>query len=184
VVHLAPGAKVLHLRPEPGLADWFRRTIGAGYDAVETRQRKSADGARVIDPWTDVAAMPEGSLDVVLHNHVLQEIPGNYTVFVQLLHSRLKPGGYHLFSVPIGSGHYAEDGDAKMPAEERKAQFGRERHLRRFGRRDFATTLGAVFGLGANYSLVDHLLPETLLAAAVPESQWKLSSNSVFCVRR
>lgn len=184
VVQPAQGAKVLHLRPEPALGEWLRRTVGEGYDAVEPRLRKAPEGTRGIDPWKDIGSIPEGSLDLVLHSHILQEIPGNYTLFLQLLHSRLKPGGYHLFAVPIGRGHYAENGDTKMSADDRKAQFGRERHLRRFGRDDFDTTLGAVFGITRSYSLLDHLLPETLVAAVVPEAQWKLSSTSVFCIRR
>ncbi len=184
IVRLRPDARVLHLRPEPGLAAWLHRTVGEGYDPAEPRRHRVAEGVRTIDPWQDIVAIPTGSLDLVLHNHVLQEIPGNYTVFLQLLHSRLKDGGYHLFSVPISGGQYAEDGDTKMAPEARKARFGRERSLRRFGSADFEINLGAVFGIPRTYSLLDYLLPETLLAAAVSEVQWKLSSAAVFCVRR
>jgi hypothetical protein len=184
VVKLQPGARVLHLHPEPGLMAVLRASVGAGYDAVEPKGRRAAEGVRSIDPWQALDAIEPNSLELVLHNHMIQEIEGNYTVFLQRLHAKLRPGGYHLFSVPLSPGFFREDANPKMAQEERKAQLGRERHMRRFGRSDFHTTLGAVFDIPKNYSLLDLLLPEVLLAANVPDTQWKQSNAMVFCVRR
>lgn len=158
--------------------------FGAGYDPVEIKSRKAVPGVRKIDPIKDLVEIAPETYDLVIHNHILQEIPGNYTVFLNRLQMILKPGGYHLFSIPLNSGHFMENLDASMTPEQRKENFGREKHLRRFGRADFEQTIGIVFGLTRQYSLLDHLLSEVLLGAGVMESQWKLSSNSVFVVRR
>jgi hypothetical protein len=184
VVRPTPAARVLHIGPEPDLSQHFRATLGASYDPATLKPRKPAEGERVFDPAVDLDGLEPGSLDIVLHHHVVQEVVGNYTIFLQRLHAALKPGGYHIFSVPISSGYYQEDADPRMEREERKERFGQSRSQRRFGRSSFDVTLGAVFGLTRSYSLLDHLLPEIMVAAAVPETVWKLGSNTVFCVRR
>jgi 2-polyprenyl-3-methyl-5-hydroxy-6-metoxy-1,4-benzoquinol methylase len=116
---------------------------------------------------------------------VLEHVPCNATIVLQQLHALLRPGGAHVFSVPLTSGHSRSDLDPRLPRDERTARFHQRDHLRKFGRRDFDATLGMVFGLTARgYSIADHVPPETLHAAAVPEAQWTARSSTVFLVRR
>lgn len=184
VVRPKPGMRVLHLQPEPSLLKVMRDAFGEGYDPAEIKPRKAPEGIRTVDPWADFESIEHGGYDVVIHSHVLQRIPGNYTIFLQRLHALIAPGGYHLFSVPLAGGFYAENADQSMAHDERKKIFGGERYLRRFGKRDFELTLGAVFGHKRTFSLTDYVLPEYLLEANIPEEQWAFSGSTIFITRK
>lgn len=183
VAKIGPGTNILHIHPEPDLLKFLSDFLGNTYTPIELKPRKSAKSVRNVSAY-DVETLGIENFDVVIHNHVLQEVEGNYTIFVQKIHSLLKSGGIHLFSVPISSGFFEESGDPKISPEERKIRFGRERHRRRFGRSDFANSLGPIFNIPSNFSLTDYFLPETLIGAGVPENNWRLSSNLIFAVRR
>ena len=118
-----------------------------------------------------------------MHNHVLEHLPCNYTVVLQKLHALLKPGGYHVFSFPVGrSGSYRSDLSPSLGARERRLRFGQKDHIRRFTRVDFDRTVGMVFDLDHTYSLARFIPEDRLLAAQIPPPRWTLEMGPVFIV--
>lgn len=128
--------------------------------------------------------LPSGHYDLVIHNHVLEHVPCNYTLALQHLHRSVKPGGFHLFSVGMERGYFREDLDPALSPDERQARFGQQDHVRVFGTKDFAMTIGAVLGLGNDYTLLRYFTREELLGAQVPEHEWEVSGSNVYMVRK
>jgi phosphoglycolate phosphatase len=101
------------------------------------------------------------------------------------LHAAVRPGGYHLFTVPISAGFFREDGDPGLTAEERTERFLQGDHVRRFGRDDFDRSLGAVFGIGKNYAMLDFMSAADLTRANIPAHLHRgISGTCVFIVRK
>lgn len=187
VARIGPGSRVLHFAPEQSLAPRLRALCGESYRPFDFNEKRYAFDFPVghCDLCTDVPKLfePE-SADVVIHNHVLEHLPCNYGMVLLQLQGLLAPGGYHVFSFPIGRrGCYREDLSPNLSEEERKARFGQEDHIRRFTRRDFDRTVGMVFpGLDSAYSLANHIPAERLLAAGIPPGRWTLELGPVFVV--
>lgn len=131
------GLRVLHFAPEQKLHAKIRRGVGAGYfcaDAVPEAYRW-AQCLKLFLPG-DLMMFPEGYFDFVIHNHVMEHIPGTYRDHIPAFCRILKPGGKLIFSTPgpdmnalteEGGEHFATDA-------ERKAKFGQYNHLKKFGR--------------------------------------------------
>jgi phosphoglycolate phosphatase len=101
------------------------------------------------------------------------------------LHEALKLGGYHLFTVPIVGGYYREDADPTLTTKHRSERFLQRDHMRRFGTEDFDRSLGAVFGIGKGYSMLDFMSEADLTRAAIPAHLHRgVSGTSVFIVRK
>jgi phosphoglycolate phosphatase len=187
-VRLRPGQKVLHFAPEPQLGKQIVAIVGAGYEAADIDPGRYTDklGYRVqqLDLCTDAKALPSDFYDLILHNHVMEHVPCNVTLVLQNLHRAVKPGGAHMFSIPVLAGHSAEDLDPALTEAERTARFSQRDHIRRFGRADFDLTVGAVFGLTASYSLTDFFSEADLRKSNIRESQWVCSGSSVFYLRK
>lgn len=163
-VPLKQGSRVLHLAPEKAIAKKLHERCGDGYEPVDYDAERYSGITRItgrpvrkFNLCADAANLPSDTYDLVVHNHVLEHIPCNYTRALQELHRAVAPGGTHLFSVPMNDGYYQEDLDPNTSTEERLRRFGRVDHLRRFGRANFEDTLGAVFGLKNDYSIEPHL---------------------------
>jgi phosphoglycolate phosphatase len=187
VCRVGPGTRLLHFAPEPALAPRLHAICGEGYAPYDLNNERYSYPFPVghCNLCTDVPRMFEpGSFDVVMHNHVLEHLPCNYTIVLQRLHALLRPGGYHVFSFPIGSkGYYRSDMTPDLPEHERRRRFGQGDHIRRFTRNDFEQTVGMVFGLTGDYSLTDYIPAATLSAAAIPPPRWTLEQGPVFIVR-
>jgi len=131
------GLRVLHFAPERHLHDLLRPAVGSGYIC--------ADAVPEGYPWAqclklvlpdDLRIFPEAYFDFVVHNHVMEHIPGHFRDHFPGFCRILKPGGKLIFSVP-GPNMRAltkEGGEHLASDEERKAQFGQYNHLRAFGR--------------------------------------------------
>jgi phosphoglycolate phosphatase len=186
-VRLQRGSRVLHLAPEPSLGRHIVSIVGPGYDPADKSPEHYARtlGRRVkrLDLCAEARRLPGGFYDLVLHNHVIEHVPCNYTIVLQHLHRAVKPGGVHLFSIPVTSGHFAEDLSPALSEEDRSIRFTQRDHMRRFGRSDFDRTAGAVFNLTAAYSLTDFFSEDELRRANIRESQWRCSGSSVFYLR-
>jgi len=182
---VSPGAAVLHLAPERGLSEWLRARARC-YVAADIDPAAYAHIADIlrIDLCNPKALEGLGPFDFIIHNHVIEHVPCNWTAVMLRLHRRLKPGGFHVFSLPIYGAAYEEDLSA-LSGEARAKRFGQFDHCRRFSPVDLQATLGAVFRLPETYDLVRDFGEGALRAANIPEAAWRgYSGHSDFVIAR
>lgn len=176
--------RVLHIAPEYGLSAWLSKSAKL-YQAVDIDLRRYAHIQNVVqvDLCDPKFASILDSFDLILHSHVIEHLPCNYTTALLRLHSLLKPGGYHLFSVPI-YGNYFDESFEKLDPEAAEKRFGQFDHCRRFSPIDIKDTIGSIFSIPKNPSLLDFFTEQDLIAANIPKENWKSwSGDYVFCVR-
>ena len=139
--------RVLHLAPEPALYDLLRSRLGAGYVTADAAPElyPHAPCLKLFFP-RDFAIFPDGYFDAILHNHVLEHIPGHYGDHLLAFTRLLAPGGRMIFSFP---GPYAdptrEGGEHLANDKERLEQFLQEDHYKLIGS-DFFETLANLPG--------------------------------------
>lgn len=141
-------AKVLHMAPEAALHDLLQARIGGGYLTADMAPERypHARCMRLKFPG-DFAVFPDGYFDAILHNHVLEHIPGHYGDHLSAFTQLLAPGGIMIFSVP---GPYLdretrEGGEHMASDAERLAAFKQEDHFKMIGR-DLLDTLDGLPG--------------------------------------
>ena len=179
---LRPGLRCLHLAPENALAPRLRALLGAGYDPVDIAPElfSHAPGIRCFDLVRDAPSLPSGAYDLILHSHVMEHVRGNVTAILYHLHRALAPQGKQVCCIPfMRDRHYAEDLGPLSP-DEATARFGQDDHVRVFGARDVAATIGMIFRLPDDYDLLGTYGAELLARYAIPEPAWSgWSANSV-----
>ncbi|MFZ1813066.1 MAG: methyltransferase domain-containing protein [Rhizobiaceae bacterium] len=131
-----PGFRLLHLAPERFLHPLLKARFGEGYITGDASPERypHATPVKLFLP-RDFTAFPAGHFDAILHNHVLEHIPGHYKDHLNGLVEWLAPGGLMIFSVP---GPYMnrqteEGGENLSSNEERLARFLQEDHFKIFG---------------------------------------------------
>ena len=182
---LTPDMRVLHLAPEPMIGKHIKSIVGNGYDARDYSPDNFPKELNVqrIDLVTESEYLPSDWFDLIVHVHVLEHLPCNYTAVLYHLHRSLKLGGLHAFGVPIHRGAYAAQ-FGEIQNEDRAKQFGQADHMRRFGLNDLDRTLGMVFHLRPP-DLVGQFGIETLKRHRIPESSWiGVSSNTIFALAK
>ena len=127
---------VLHLAPEKALSGILAEHLGDRYEPADASPERypHVSCRRMYFP-DDFAAIPDGHFSAILHNHVLEHIPGHYKDHLHEFSRILKPGGKMIFSVP---GPYLdrltqEGGEHLASDEERLARFLQEDHFKVFG---------------------------------------------------
>ena len=133
-MRLAPGARVVHFAAEP----WVRREMerrGAVYQTADINGK--------FELRLDIAAMalPDGSVDMVIANHVLEHVDD--AAALAEIHRVLRPGGQVVLTVPLIEGFDRTYEDpAHDTADKRRLYYGDADHLRWYGR-DFRDRLAA-----------------------------------------
>jgi phosphoglycolate phosphatase len=169
-----PDTRVLHLAPEPGLAGALERVAGTNCRFADLDPTGFPDVPRVerLDLCRDLERIADGSFDLIVHSHVLEHVPCNYTYVLFHLHRLLSDAGTIVCCIPFLDGHYESSTSPGLTAEERTERFGQWDHVRRFGTADLDLSLGRVYELPPEYD-ARHLVPETALRAAnVPPYAW------------
>ncbi|MBS4009673.1 MAG: methyltransferase domain-containing protein, partial [Roseovarius sp.] len=181
-----PGKRVLQLAPEPSLARKFSELSGDAYHGAEVnaeRFKKSQNKSiRMLDLCTDLAAIPDASYDVILHNHVLEHVPCDVRDVLRQLDRILAPGGLHFLSVPIRGEKTDEDLSPDLTDAERLARFGEKDHMRIFGSSDLRDLLQEVWGTGPHLiEPIEIFDRDDLRRAAIPTAARQgASGHSVF----
>ncbi|MEC9342750.1 MAG: methyltransferase domain-containing protein [Pseudomonadota bacterium] len=142
------GIRVLHLAPEACLFPILKTVFGEGYVTADALPERYPDAApvKLVLP-ADFGKFPAGHFDAVLHNHVLEHIPGHWKDHLAGFMRWLEPGGFMIFSVP-GPYHdrpTVEGGEHLASDAERLEKFLQEDHLRLFGD-DLAPYLAEIGG--------------------------------------
>ena len=130
------GARVLHLAPEECLYPILKEKIGDGYITADASPERypHASPKKLFLP-DDFDAFPAGHFTAIIHNHVLEHIPGHWKDHIVGMVNWLAPGGLMIFSMP---GPYpgnptVEGGEHLASDAERIARFGQWDHLKIFG---------------------------------------------------
>ena len=132
------GVRVLHFAPEACLHDKISPVLEGGYVCSDSRPEayKKMQCLRLTLP-DGLSIFPEGYFDYVIHNHVLEHIPGTFRDHILPVCRILKPGGMTIFSVPgpqVDAPITIEGGEHLPDDAERVRKFGQADHVRRFGR--------------------------------------------------
>ena len=127
------GKHILHFAPEKVVMRQMR-----GNPLYETADLHQSGVTHTVD-ITNVA-LPDGSYDVVIANHVLEHIPDDRQAMRELFRL-LRPGGMALLTVPLNASRQQtyENLAITAPAQ-RHAHFSAEDHVRYYGL-DFADRL-------------------------------------------
>lgn len=181
------GKKILHLAPETAVAKKLHAIAGRGYkprDFVPENYRLPF-AVKKFDLCSDAFDLNDESFDLVIHNHVLEHIPCNPAVAFIELNRALKPGGHHIFSVPLYSPHHREDLSPTLTSDLRAQHYGQGDHMRAFGTNDFPILLRSIFRGFRQVKAADILQAAALTKAAIPlEAIHALTGHTVFCFRK
>lgn len=183
----APG-RVLHLAPEEAITQVAFDLVGNRYVPADIMP----DLYKF--PPVPVIHMDLGALSLaehyeqfgaIIHSHVLEHVRAPIDRVIRETNKMLKPGGLHIFQVPVDSKWYRENMDPDLPAEVREAEFTQNDHYRVFGTMDFEDRVFRHFVDFTRVELEALLNEQDLQAAAVPEcSLTKLTGHSVFAFRK
>jgi len=165
---LKPNARVMHLSPEPGLCRYISNKVGDGYRAFDLDPKRYAfANATKLDLVQECESLPRNEYDLILHSHVFEHLPCNYTAVLFHLHRALKPDGVHVMVLPFMPGHYDEY-LGPLPNQEATKRFGQYDHCRWFGAKDLRVTIGMIFRLPETYDLTAYADTQSLDRAAIP----------------
>lgn len=189
-VRLGPGSRVAHFAPEAALARRIHELCGDGYEAYDYEpSRYQADipftSVRRCDLCRDMSCFHLGVYDAIVHNHVIEHLPCNYSMVLLALQRLLKPGGWHIFSVPVRGGYSSSNMVPNLTTNERIGFFGHAEHVRNFGIEDHDMNLGMVFGQTVSgYRLEDFIDSRKLRYANVQPKEWRVSGEGIFVVKQ
>lgn len=176
------GDKILHVSPERVFAEILKAASGDGYLAVDLYP-ELFPGIEVkkFDLCKEAESLSPNTYDYIIHSHVLEHLPCNWTMVLLFLHRALKQNGQHIFCMPILGGEY-EESLKPLSADEAVRRFGQNDHVRKIGRSDLDKTLGMIFkGDLRRHILGNRFSDNELDAVNVPESERRtLNSSTVF----
>lgn len=179
---------MLHFAPEEGIARKLHQRYGGHYRLFDLNpQLYPFEFAQVeqLDLCLGLDAFHPESVDLILHNHVIEHLPCDYAAVMLALNQLLRPEGLHLFSLPIIGNYYQEDLDPNLTEGQRRDRFAQGDHVRAFGRLDTTEQLQQLFLENIHFSKLVHLSEESLRQAAIPTNVLtKLTSNTVFAWRK
>lgn len=173
--------RMLHIAPEKMTSPVFRARIGMGYTGADALPSgyPHVDCLRLFLP-DGMDIFPDHYFDLIVHNHVLEHVPGNYQDALNALLRCVAVGGMMIFSVPgpwfsltteEGGEHLASDA-------ERVARFGQANHLKRFGG-DMPRWLGSrPDGKRLDDALPDEVMERLSLSRRCPIMIWKRTARA------
>lgn len=183
-MNIGSSSSVLHLAPERGLYETLRGRAGLYICGDIDMPRYSHIPEMIeVDLCNPETYVNLGSFDLIIHSHVIEHVPCNYTAVLINLHRMLKPNGIHMFAVPIYGEAYEED-LSPLSEVEKEQRFGQFDHCRRFSANDLGKTLGAIFETPKKYQLSDWFSQDALDRANIPDyARQGMSGHTVFSVR-
>jgi SAM-dependent methyltransferase len=131
---------IAHFAPERALFNALsNHSQNASYECYDLfpEKYKFADGVIKKCNLVEVdASFEESSYDLVLHNHVLEHVPSDVEKLILSLNKLVRPGGLHVFTIPMRKGAFDEDLSDSLTPEQRRKRFGQEDHVRIFSASD------------------------------------------------
>lgn len=161
--------RALHLAPEKVTFQYLESVFGTGYIASDMHPEKypHAQVLRLALP-EGFELFPDGYFDLILHNHVLEHIPGSFKEHLDEFVRLIKPGGYMVFTLPqvrmncdtIEGGEYLSTDADRLKAH------GQGDHYKTFGK-DLYEHMGKIGGVFTTAS-IDGDLRDKIAAPADP----------------
>lgn len=181
-----PGMKILHIAPEVGLANVFRKVEGVDYRPVDfCPEIYTAVKPEKFDLCADGPKLESNSLDLIVHNHVLEHIFCDVTGIMLHLHRALKPGGYHLFSIPLYQNKSFDEYFGQLSEAEAVTRFGQKDHCRTFSVLNLDETFGMILDVDLRSFIPGkQFSPEELRSINFPEPLWSMLDGSSTMVLR
>jgi len=132
---LRPEAEVLHFAPEMAIRPYIKSRV-ARYVTADLEANRGDLALNLED-----IALPEGSFDIVIANHVLEHV--NDRASLSELHRILRPKGLLVATVPLIEGWGTTyENDRIASAADRELHYGQWDHVRFYGR-DFRDRIRA-----------------------------------------
>ena len=181
----ASGSHILHFAPERGLSVLLREIGGPNYRAVDIDPpRYPGLGVERFDLCEDVYDLPLDRYDLIVHNHVLEHLEGNYSAILLRLARSLSDTGTMLFSVPILPGGFTDELMVGT-LDDKLQRFGPSLHVRRFGTETLQRTLGMLFPIPDSHDLRDSFDEALLARCNIPPHHWtNFTGATVFRLRK
>jgi hypothetical protein len=129
--------RCLQLAPERVTHDYLLRAYGAGYVAADLfpQRYEHAECLKLRLP-DDFEIFPSGYFSLIVHNHVLEHIPGSFRSHIDEFYRLLRVGAIMAFTVPdVAQGilNTVEGGELLPTNEDRVRLHGQEDHFKTFG---------------------------------------------------
>jgi len=137
--HVSSGGntkRALHLAPEEMTHRYLAQSFGSGYicsDLVPSKYPHAQCLKLALPEGFDI--FPDGYFDLILHNHVLEHIPGDYRDHLGQFVRILRPGGHMVFTLPgISRTAMTVQGGEHLPSDEDRLRlYGQSDHYKSFG---------------------------------------------------
>jgi phosphoglycolate phosphatase len=128
--------RALHLAPEEMTHRYLAPSFGTGYicsDLVPSKYAKAECLKLALPEGFDI--FPISYFDLILHNHVLEHIPGDYRDHLAQFVRILRPGGHMVFTLPgISRTATTVQGGEHLPSDEDRLRLhGQSDHYKSFG---------------------------------------------------
>lgn len=181
-------APLVHMAPEAGIASFLSGRFGDLYRPVDFCPEEYSNlsvAVQKFDLAKPLEYFAENSVEVVLHSHVAEHIFAPVGDFIGELNKTIRPGGLHIFQVPIRPGLFDEDMTPNLTATDREIRFGQHDHVRWFGDEDLQEHLLDHF-VGFDRITLDKIVRHDELARAGLRSNILTGSTSdtVFIFRK
>ena len=117
------GSSILHLAPERGLFTHLSQIAGEYVTGdIDLERYSHIPEIHKVDLCDTETFKNLGRFDLIIHSHVIEHVPCNYTAVLVNLHRLLNPGGIHMFAMPIYGSAFEED--LSELSESEKSIFG------------------------------------------------------------
>lgn len=127
--------RALHLAPEEMTHRYLAQSFGSGYicsDLVPSKYSHAHCLKLALPEGFDV--FPDSYFDLILHNHVLEHIPGDYRDHLAQFVRILRPGGHMVFTLPgISKSARTVQGGEHLSSDQRLRLHGQSDHYKSFG---------------------------------------------------
>jgi SAM-dependent methyltransferase len=128
--------RVLHLAPEEMTHRYLAPSFGSGYicsDLMPSKYPHAQCLKLALPEGFDI--FPDCYFDLILHNHVLEHIPGDYRDHLVQFLRILRPGGHMVFTLPgISRTATTVQGGEHLPSDKDRLRLhGQSDHYKSFG---------------------------------------------------
>lgn len=135
--------RVLHMAPEKGLSRYLMRQPGVTYTAADIEPGRYRHLPRVERMSLTELPLEDGSVDLLLCNHVLEHIPDDARAMAEIARV-LSPKGRAILQVPLSTRlTETREGDGSERPEEKIRLYGQDDHVRIYAFADYTRRLEA-----------------------------------------
>lgn len=135
-VEISYGKKrALHLAPEAMTHQYLLPVFGSGYVCSDLQPENFPHAECLKLPLPDgFSIFPNNYFDLIVHNHVLEHIPGDFRDHVASFTRIMRKGGSMLFSVPSIKPYASIQGGEYLSSDEDRIRLhGQSDHYKTFG---------------------------------------------------